>query len=211
MPRLILSLAFLFFTCALQAQTRADINNSEVPLTWLGVDYTQVKFIGDATQWQDAGEITNSQMRDKYFPAWNDLFVNEQTKYDVAKYTNRSEVNYQIQVANKANNKMKTPKVFSNDPEDFARLSESDIQKLIKGYDFMGNKGLGLLFVVEGMSKGKSAASVWVVFVNMNNKSVLLAKQVEEKAGGFGFRNYWAKPLFLTLKNLKSDLKKWSK
>ena len=52
---------------------------------------------------------------------------------------------------------------------------------------------------------------IWVTFVDMKSKTVLFTTYQTNPPGGFGFRNYWAKPLYTTLKNMESDFKKWSK
>lgn len=176
-------------------------------ITWLGMDFTQVRVIGAAAQWKDVGEITDNQMRDKYIPAWNDFFLNEQKKYDVAKYVDRSSVHYAMDVTEKMNNRKYPKTVFSDSPEDYERLQEADIVRLVKGYDFKGQNGVGLLFFIEGMSKGKEEACAWVTFVDMKGKSVLQTKRVYGRAGGFGFRNYWAKSFFNILKNISSEMR----
>jgi hypothetical protein len=187
--------------------TKTDIFGSG-QITWLGLDFTQAKFIGSAFQFKDAGEITNEEFRDKYAPAWNQLFINEAKKYNVAEAVNRVEVKYATDVTDKANSSIKDA-VFTNNPDDYNKLSEDKISHLVKSYDFKGNKGIGLLFFVDGLSKVKEEANVWVTFVNLDNKTVLLTKNVKGKAGGFGFRNYWAGALNRILKDVKSDFKKW--
>lgn len=192
-----------------QAQlTKADIFGSK-EITWLGLDFTQVYFIGEAAQWQDVGEITNDQLRDKYFVAWNDLFINEQQKYDVAGAVGRSEVSYAINITEKTNNKI-TRDFFTSDGNNYQLLDEQKVQKLVSKYNFQGKTGIGMMFFVEGMSKGKAEASMWVTFVDMKAKKVLLTERLEEKATGFGFRNYWAKPFYLALKDMKKGtFKRW--
>lgn len=192
------------------AQTKSDVFNSSTELTWLGLDFTHVNFIGSATQWQDAGEITSAQLRDKYFVSWNELFVNEKEKYNVAKATNRTEVKYATDVTTTANSKS-TRDYFVNDPGAFRHLDADAVAKIVKGYNFKGNKGIGMMFVVEGMSKSAERASMWVVFVDMGTKNVLFSKQMEGEAGGFGFRNYWAKPFMKVLKEVGSNFNKWGK
>ena len=181
------------------AQTKADIFSGSSDITWLGIDFTQTKFIGSATQFKDAGEITNSDFRDKYIPSWNQLFINEQKKYDVAKAVKRSEVKYAMDVTEKANNAIKG-NFFSDDPNDYKKLDEQKIANLVKGYDFQGKSGIGLLFFIDGMSKSKDEASGWITFVDMNSKKVLLTQYTTGKAGGFGFKNYWAKSFHNMLK-----------
>lgn len=191
------------------AQKKEDVFNADVPVTWLGLDFSQLKFIGDATQWQDAGEITNSQMRDKYFPSWNSLFVTEKDRYKVADAIRRTEVKYAIDVTEKANNSLKG-NFFESDANKFQLLDEQKVASLVKKYDFKGNSGVGMMFFVEGMSKGRETASMWVTFVDMKSKTVLFTQRVESKAGGFGFRNYWANTFRTALKEIKSDWKNWN-
>jgi hypothetical protein len=169
MKKLIFLFAAIVFAFNINAQTKADIFSPGVELTWLGLDFSQVNFIGSATQWKDAGEITNDQMRDKYFPAWNELFQKEPEKYDVAKATNRSSVKYAINVTERANNSLKRD-YFVDDANLYYTLDEAKVATLVKKYDFQGNKGLGLMFFVEGMSKGKEQACGWATFVNMDRK-----------------------------------------
>lgn len=193
----------LFFTAG--AQKSESVLKSGKPVTWLGLDFSQARYIGSATQFKEAGEITTEQLRDKYFPGWNDLFVNEQAKYDVAKYTDRGSVTYALEVTKKANNSIRG-KIFSEDPNDYERLTAADIAKQVKSYNFAGNKGVGLVFIIEGMSKGKEEVSAWVTFVDMGTKSVLQTQRITGRAGGFGFRNYWAKGFFNILKDVKKRM-----
>lgn len=204
----------LLFVCLMVAGNtfaqKPDLFDANTPITWLGLDFSQMKFIGQASQWKDAGEITNSQLRDKYFPGWNEFFVKEKDKYKVADAVRRTEVDYAIDVTDKANNSLKG-NFFENDGNLYQALDEKKIATLVKKYDFKGKTGIGMMFFVEGMSKGKEHASMWVTFVDMKSKTVLLTKQMEGKAGGFGFRNYWAKTFFNVLKDVKDDWKDWQK
>jgi hypothetical protein len=197
----LLCLSFLLLSAfAAPAQKDGDIVRSDKPITWLGIDFTMTRFIGSATQFKDAGEVTLDQVREKYVPGWNELFINEQKKFDVAKYVHRESVAYALDVTSRANNKV-GESFFSGDPSDFSRLSESDIASAVKKYDFMGKKGVGLLFFVEGMSKGRKEAAAWITFVDMGSKTVLQTRRVTGKASGFGFRNFWAGAFLNILKD----------
>jgi hypothetical protein len=203
MKKLLLVLSALVFGTQGQAQTDVSkIINSDKEITWLGVDFTQLKFIGSATQWKDAGEITSSQLRDKYFPAWNNLFINEQKKYNVADAVNRAEVGYATEVTEKANNTIKG-NLFTDDPDEYSHLTEQKVAQLVSKYDFKGKKGIGMMFFAESFSKGREEGAIWVTFVDMNAKKLLMTKRLTERAGGFGFKNYWAKTLFNALKDTR--------
>ena len=190
--------------------TKADVFGRK-EVTWLGLDFSQVNFIGDAAQWKDAGNVTSDQLRDNYFVSWNELFEKEQSKYDVGKAISRTGVDYALDVTEKVNNRLNRD-FFSDNGNDYKHLDEQKIKKLVSKYNFQGNKGLGLMFFVEGMSKGKTSASMWVTFVDMNTKKVLFTKRVEGKASGFGFRNYWAKSFYNVLKTMwTGSFKQWKK
>ena len=193
----------LLAALAAPAQKDNDIVRSDKPITWLGLDFSQTRFIGSAMQFKDAGEVTDDAVRDKYIPAWNELFINEQKKFDVAKYAHRESVAFALDVTSKANSKV-GESFFSSDPADYNRLKEGDIAQAVRKYDFMGKKGVGLMFFVEGMSKGKEEASAWITFVDMGTKTVLQTWRETGKAGGFGFRNYWAKAFLNILKETDS-------
>lgn len=188
------------------AQTKDDLYTGTAEITWLGMDFTQVKFIGSATQFKDAGEVTNADFRDKYIVGWNQLFINEQKKYNVAKVVHRTDVRYGMGVTEKANSGIKKD-FFSNDPDEYMTLDAEKVAGLVKKYNYLDKKGIGLIFFIEGMSKGKDQASAWVAYVNMDKKTVLLSKHITGKAGGFGFKNYWAKAFYSILKD--ADYKDW--
>ena len=64
---------------------------------------------------------------------------------------------------------------------------------------------MGLLFVVEAMSKSEKAAAVWVTLIDIKSKKVLMTERIESKTSmAFGFRNYWAS----SIKNLIETIEK---
>jgi hypothetical protein len=191
------------------AQTKADIFNESNEITWLGLDFTQTNFIGTAFQFKDAGEITDAEFRDKYALGWNQLFINEQKKFNVAEAVHRTDVKYATDITEKQNAGIKGREIFTNEPDKYKKLDEAKISSLVKKYDFKGKTGIGLVFFVDGMSKGKEEAGAWVTFVDMKTKTVLLTNYQTAKAGGIGFRNYWAKSFLGILKDIKGNYKSW--
>ncbi len=219
MKKLLCSLALMLSLSDAFAQlTKADIFKAGMPVTFLGLDFTQSRFIGTASQYRDAGDVTNNAMKEKYIPAWNEMFVsaNEQKNFKVADAIDRTEVDYAIAVAGKANAAISKKDFFSEDMKDFPQLDQPAIKELIRKYDYQGKSGLGMLILVEGMRKGEekgdpSYAKVVVAFIDMGKKELLMAKRVEGKAGGFGFRNFWAGSWKNVLKNMKQEWKTWKK
>jgi len=180
-----------FFAANLSAQTLKDVfTNSETPIFYLGIDFTQARLIDDAT----ANEI---DIRDRQFAAINDVIVNEPKKYDLAEAFHKSYVDHDLGLVAKRNEKANAEAIKSSNTADYHRFKEEDVNKVVSSFDFAGKSGIGLLFVVEALSKSQKAAAIWVTLVDMKTKKVLLTERMEGKVGkfgGFGFKNYWAGP-----------------
>ncbi|MEO6718793.1 MAG: hypothetical protein ABIN67_00465 [Ferruginibacter sp.] len=194
-------MAFLFFCGAMQtssAQTAKDVfNSSETPVFYLGVDFTLAKLI-------DAPEMA-LDVRDRHYPAINYLIVNEPKKYDLAAAFHKSNIDHDLAMVDKRNAKINAEDIKSTNSADYNRLTEADITKLVKSWDFASKKGVGLMIVVEGMSKARKGASMWVTLVDMGSKKVLMTERMEGKTSiGFGFRNYWSNPI----KDVIGDIEK---
>jgi len=197
----------LLFSFTVQSQSLKDyFSNEGTNALYLGIDFTLNKVIDDAN-----ANVTD--IRDRQYNGLNDLVVNEPKKYDLKEAFHRSsDVDHDLGIMNDRNVKSNADAIKSTSTSDFHRLKEADIQSLVSGIDFKGKKGLGILMVSEAMGKGEKAIAMWVAFVDMNNKKVLLTDRIEGKIGmGFGFRNYWAKTFANMLKSVQSDYKKWKK
>jgi len=192
------------------AQTKADVFNHKVPVTWLGMDFSQARFIGSEAVYKSSGEVINSEFVNKYIPAWANLFITEPKTYNVPRAAHRDSVHFAFKVTEVANNAI-TKNFFTEKPSDFSTLKEKDIVDLVKNYDFQGQKGLGMMMFIEGMNKATHEAGAWVTFVNMNDKTVLLTVYKTGDSRGFGFRNYWAHSWYNILKDFASDFDTYKK
>ena len=171
------------------AQTAKDVFNTQTPIFYFGIDFTKAKLINDA-------EANANDIKDRQFDGINDLMVNEAKKYDFAGALRRSELPNDLGFVAKRNATIDPDNIKSTNSADYNRLKESDIQDAVKAFDFGNNKGIGLLIVMEGMSKSKKGASMWITFVDIAAKKVLFTERMEGKGGmAFGFRNYWAVPI----------------
>jgi hypothetical protein len=182
------------FTTA-SAQTLKDFfNNSETPLTYLGVDFTKAKLINDP-----GGNPMD--IRNRLYNSINQVVVAEPKKYDIAGAFRKSAVTSDLTAVTAANEKINAEQIMSSSTADFNRLKADDIAGVVKALGINGKKGIGLLFVMEGMKKEEknAAASVWTVLIDMQSKKVLLTERLESKPAGFGFRNFWASTIKGTL------------
>ena len=181
------------------SQSLKDVfTNSEVPLTYLGIDFSQTRVI-------DQGNADD--IRNRLYRSINDLVVDEFKKFDIKGAFRKSNVINYTNAVSDQNSKANLSDIISNNSSDFNRLKEADILKIIKGLDLKGHDGVGVVFVMEAMQKfdKKGKAAIWVTFVDMKSKKLLMTERIEEEAkGGFGFRNYWAS----TIKELIDDIDK---
>jgi hypothetical protein len=161
--------------------TANDVFNPKTPITWLGVDFSEVRFIGPATGWGEVSTKSPTEMRDKYFPEWNSLIINEFEKFKIEDAVARLELDKNIDAVSKANEKTNKKELFSENISDYQSLDEETIKSMLKKYDFSGKDGLGFLLVAEGMSKGREEASYWATFVDMRTKKVLFTKRIKHE------------------------------
>ncbi len=192
----------LFFCCVTSVsfgQTLKDVfSDSETPLTYLGVDFSKAKLLSGGNP---------DEIRNKLYTAINYVVVNEPKKYDIKGAFHKSVVITDIGPVNARNEKANINEILSTNSTDFNRFKESDITTIVKGLNLPGKQGVGLLFVMEAMRKvDKNAdASIWVTFIDMKSKKVLMTERMVSKtSGGIGFRNYWAS----TIDNLIQSIKK---
>lgn len=197
--RLFLVTCLSFSAAHVFSQTIKDVfNSSETQLVYLGIDFTKAKLIDDA----GANEM---DIRDRQFGGINQVVVNEPKRYDFIGSFRKSNIEHDLGPVGKRNLKVDAANIKSSTTSDFQRLKESDITTLVKGFDFDNKKGVGILFVMEGMSKSAKAASVWVTFIDIKSKKVLMTERIETKASSaIGFRNYWAS----TIRNLLETIEK---
>ncbi len=201
MKRIITLIVFLASFAVAHAQ---DVFNRKEPVTWLGLDFSALKFI------KSDEAVTNQELQTKYFPGWNELILNEPKKYDIGKAIDHHNIDEYIDAVTAVNQNTKAD-FITNDDKAFEHLNNDDIRQMVKKYDLKGKSGLGLVFIMESMDKGREEASMWVTFINMETKEVILSKPVTGKSGGFGFRNYWAGSINKVLKNLPANMRKWDK
>lgn len=186
------------------AQKAKDIfNSSETPITYLGIDFSRAKLIGDAGA--DAIDIRN-----KWFASINDVVVNEPKKYNLQKALEKSSIASDLSFVMEKNAKADVAKLLSSNSSDDSRFTKATIDEIVRGYSFGGKKGVGMMFVMETMNKTASNGSMYVTFIDMGSRKVLYTERMTGKAGGFGFRNYWVKPVYEVIEQIdKSKYKEW--
>ena len=210
MKKQTITLFLLLFAVIVNAQTASDLFKSDgVKVTWLGVDYSHAKLIGDFSDFGSSGDKSTVQIRDQYFARWNNLILAEPKKYDIAGMLNKSDVVNDIGMISKLNLKADVENMEADDNPDYTL---EDIKKFIAEYNTEGKDGIGVVFVAESMNKNAVEAYYHFVAINMKTKELLLHERLRGAPMGFGLRNYWAGSIYAVIKDIKkSYYKKWKK
>ena len=185
MKRIVL-LFFVLAAFSAKAQTKSDVFRAEVPVTWLGLDFSRANFIGDREKFGSESDVRH------LLDAWNDLILKEHDKFDIAKAIGRTKVENNLQAVKAHNAELDVLSMFSDEEKDYLHLKVSDIDEIIAGYDLNGLSGIGLMFNVESFNKKNEEGSIYVTFINLNTKEVLFTERVVGPPAGMGMRNFWA-------------------
>ncbi len=192
---LLLTCMFIINPKKLIAQSAKDVFNVDVPITYYGVDFSKGHYFGEI------GTVDINEMIDLTNKI-NELIVKEASKYNIAEAIQRTEMSTKTDLTLTQNASIDTKKfiVFGKDDD---RLSEDKIKKAISKYSISG-KGIGIVFMVDIMDKSTAQTTIWVTFFNEGNKKLLFTEKLSGKAGGFGFRNYWARSFYGIIKDMKA-------
>jgi hypothetical protein len=186
------------------SQTLKEVfNDSESPLTYLGIDFSKARLL-------DIGNADD--IRNRLYGSINDLIIMEPKKFDLNGAFRKSNIGHDFSAVSKNNGKANINDILSTNSADFDRFNESDIASMVKALDLSGKDGVGLLFVMEAMRKidKKGDAAIWVTLVNMKTKKVLMTERIITKATGIGFRNYWASTIKEVIEEIdKKKYKEW--
>jgi len=188
----------------LAAQSKTDfLNSKDKKATWLGIDYSELRIFGDS-------EADANKIKDDYLGAINDLVINEPDKYFVAKAFQVAKLEFDLTEITKINKMINPDSLIVLKSSNLQRLTSEMVQAKVSAYDLAGKSGYGILFMVDEFNKSKPQASMYVVVIDMGSKKVLIAKRLAGEAAGFGFRNYWARPVYEVLKTVqKPEYDKW--
>jgi len=188
------------------AQTKSDVFRKDVAVTWLGLDFTSAKLIGDRERFGSESDVRH------LIDAWNELILKEADKFDIAKTIDRVKVENAVQITNEHNAELDVMSMFSENEGDYLHIKTSDVEEIISGYDFSDLSGIGLMFNVESFNKLNVEGSIWITFINMGTKEVLFTERLVAPPGGAGMRNYWAGCIHdILVKMQKKEFEMWRK
>lgn len=200
---LILSLFFITSLSVFSQDTKS-LFDRDTEITWLGIDFSHVKIIGEFSHYFIAESKGAVEIRDMYFPAWNYLIQGERDKYDFRPMLRKREVFYDINMIMDIN---ASTNIDSLKAHSSPRYTAEEIKNFVSKYDFSGirNKdGIGILFIAEALDKYSVEAYFHFVAVNMKTGEILLQDRLRGEPHGFGIRNYWAGAFYDVMKLIEA-------
>lgn len=196
-----LTLLLLCITTITWSQKAEDLfHSSDVKFSWLGIDFSHVKLIGDFSQFSGLGDKSSYQVKTIYFPAWNKLVVNEREKYDVNGMLRKDNIFYDIDMIMGINEKTPLEDLEAYNSPVYTR---EDIVKFINAYDTEGKSGIGVVLIAESLNKAEKEAYFHFAAINLSTKEILIHQRLRGEPGGFGIRNYWAGSIHDVMKQIE--------
>lgn len=188
------------------AQKNSKIFDNDVPAVWLGVDFSEVRYIPRAE------DIPSGNNLKEVFERINGVIVNEPDKYKLKNRFYKQEIAEDLRAVSAINEKINPANIVSESSADYTRMDEAFIKKMVGKYQIKKQDKVGIVIIMEGMNKRLPQASMWVTFIDLSNHQVLLTKRMTGKPGGFGLRNFWASSVSKVLEEVeKSAYNKWKK
>lgn len=202
-------IATLLFSFICNSQTSDDLfKSSSTKVTWLGIDFSHLKLIGDISAKQRLA-LTPDTIKNKYFPAWNQLIITEHRKYDIPNMFRLRSVAKNIEKITQVNAETDTEEMIDTENPDY---TFEYIQEFLEKTNFE-LEGIGFLLIAESFDETKEIGRYIFVAINLNdNNSILIYKRITGEPGGVTFRNYWSKTYFEVILKITEELyPKWKK
>lgn len=172
----------------------ADMLSGKTPLTFIGLDFSQAKFVA---RYEFPGLDKQGNV---FFSRWNGLLQNEWIKYNLAEPLQLGNVPTNTQLVQSVNDAVDVQKAWAaGDPA----FDAAQVPAMVKKYNTQDTEGIGCVFIVGSFNKALEKGEFFVTFFDMKTKDVLHAERIVGAPIGFGERNYWAGAVTSVLNDIK--------
>lgn len=176
-------IALFFVSIGLFGQNQVSETEFD-EIIWFGLDYSLVKFIGNDLDFKDLEKIQSY-----YFGAWNQLILDESTKYNLKKAFKVNRVEYDIEATIARSEQRDMQDIVQRDEY---RLAGDPGGEIAMAYSNPEINKVGAVFIMETLNKPAVEETMWVVLFHVSTGQVIHTERLVGKPKGFGFRNYWA-------------------
>ena len=186
------------------SQTVNDLfSPKEMTITWLGVDFTNGKYL-----------LANPEKVDSYLPDYC-IRINKKISEDHHRFyfpiAYRKNFIYNTRVIDSANNEIQNSVIISKKKE-FVELTPTKIKQIVSGYSFTSTmKGVGLVFIYEKVSNsGNDEGTIWMAFINIETKDILFLQNTTSNLEGQTIEEQWSYPALSMLRKSKGNYERWA-
>jgi len=191
----------VFITKNAHGQTAKEVFQRSSNILWIGLDFTKATFVGDRAGFRNVDNCRQLIIE------WNSLIISEPGAFNFFEtFHEKNNFKSKISITVKHNESIDLEDCILDLPSETGGFTKNTVSEIVSTYDFEGNTGIGLMFIVESFNKTINTGTLWVTFVDMGNNKVLFTEKVVGKPGGFGMRNYWAGAIKDILKYIRKQL-----
>lgn len=210
-----ISIMKILFTCAILTIAGISIGQkaedlfrpSQTKIQWLGIDFSHVQLVGDFSQFAEAGKKSSVEIKNRYFPGWNEIILDEREKYDIKGMLRKENITYSIDMVTDRNSKAATEDL---ETDNVRKFSTEEIEQFVREYQPEDKDGIGIVFIAETLNKAETEAWFHFVALDLSNNTVLFTERLQGKPSGIGLRNYWAGAIYDVIKEIKNKkYKEW--
>jgi hypothetical protein len=187
--------AALLLAGTASAQTMGDALYDAAPVTWVGLDFSEAKFV-PSVEFADVDADARLAML-----KWNNLLEQEPKKYDLGRTLGIKRITTNTSFMREVNEGITAEDLLGREPYS---IPEAKIPEMVKSYKFTG-EGVGVVFIVSTFDKTQEKGEFYVTFFNMKTKEVMHTERLMGKPMGIGLRNYWAGSISSVLKNIEKS------
>ena len=177
----------LHFAYAQTKYTKDDIKTVN-KLLWFGLDLSKAKLVN--------GFYHPKDVQDAYIRGWNDYILSPD--YNLKNLLKKDSIVIDLSVVTKRN---------KDRCNYYYKLIPDTIQSAIHDFQITQKDGIGLILFVDEFDNAWNTARIWIVFFDILEKKILLAKQFSAKAGGTGMVNHWSKAIRTIIKEIPDTYK----
>ena len=169
-------------------------------IKFFGIDFSHVKLIGDFSQFNGIGATTPATIRDTYFPAWNNLLMEEPDKFNLKTMLRKDDISVDLTMVTSLNVKTALETLEGTTSPIYTK---EDIQKFIRNYSTQTREGMAVLFVAESLNKTLKEGYFHFVLFRLTDNEILIHERIKGIPQGMSIRNYWAGSIFKVMESIQ--------
>jgi hypothetical protein len=189
MRRLCLAFVFVitFHAGWTQKHEEESIKNAQSAV-FFGLDFSAFKLIHEDGFINKNGTPLCKSLTFKYFREWNEMFLAEPAKFSPSRYFSIPNCLVSLETSMALNQKYEVEGCIIED--DNYRIPADKFKSIVQPYSSI-DSDLGVVIVMESMSKVNNECVFYPVFFDMKTHAIISSERVKGDPGGQGIRNYW--------------------